>query len=161
MIPLTLFKLPLLSQWIQPSSSLLHSTLPAVRGENVDSWYCCIMKRFQHGARPPSELNLQFCFFSPLFCSLRGAQSFISSLCFLLWPSPFVYVILFFQLHLFHFTLAVYYSFPSIHQYKPLLLKHSGKQGVSNRQNSCNIKQNVGHWWRIVFEQPCHGNSYR
>lgn len=79
MIPLTLFKLPLLSQWTQLSSSLLPSTLPAVRGENVDSWYCCIMKSFQHGARPPSELNLQFCFFS-LFCSLSEPQSFISSL---------------------------------------------------------------------------------
>lgn len=141
MIPLILFKLPLLSQWTQTSSSLLPSTLPAVRGENVDPWYCCIMKSFQHGARPPSELNLQFCFFPYSAHSVGLNLSF--PLCFLLWPSPFVYVILFFLLHLFHFTLAVYYSFPSIHQHKPLLLKHGGKQGVNNTQNSCNIKQYV------------------
>lgn len=44
--------------------SFLLSPLPTARGEKFDSWYCYIMKGFQQRARPPSELNLQFCFLS-------------------------------------------------------------------------------------------------
>lgn len=47
-----------------PLISLQFSPVPAARGEKLESWYCYIMKSFQHRAGPPSEPDLQFCFLS-------------------------------------------------------------------------------------------------